>query len=220
MNQKTNNQTGFISSPFQKKCGGFTIVEMLVTISVFAVASGMICSAIVFFYRTNAYTLQQSSAINSARKGIEIAVEDIREATYSDEGIYPVYGINPTSFYCYSDIDGDDSVERIRFYLTGTASTTFIKEVTNSGGDPPSYDGPEATTTIKIISENVRNNDLAVKIFTYYDNTGSEITDYNKVLDVSFVEIKLIVNVNPNRAPSDFELRSSTALRNYVDPQE
>lgn len=219
MKKQTNNQSKF--TPLDSKyLMGFTVIEMLVTLGVFIVAVGMVTSAIVFFYRTNAYTMQQSSAIASARKGVEVAVEDIREATYSDEGIYPVYDMGSTTFYCYSDIDKDDHVERVRFYLTGTASTTLVKEVTNSGGDPLSYDGPEATTTTEIISEHVRNNDLATKIFIYYDNTGTEITDYNKVLDVSFVEIKLIVNVNPNRAPDDFELRSSTALRNYVDPQE
>ncbi|MBU1730646.1 type II secretion system GspH family protein [Patescibacteria group bacterium] len=196
---------------------GFTLVETLVVIAVFGVVIGMVTSGIVFFYKTNSYVLEQATAINDAQAGIEHTAQDIREATYSDQGTYPINQISGTSLYFYSDIDKDNSVERVKFYLD-TDNTTFLKEITKSGGNPLSYDGPFSTTTVKIISKHTRNDALSENIFTYYNNSGAKITDYNKILDVAFVMIKLIVNVNPNRAPSDFELRTSASLRNYVTP--
>ena len=198
-----------------KTNNGFTLIETLVVIAVFVVIIGMVVFGIVFFYKTNAYTLEQTIAINDARNGIERTSQDIREATYSDQGVYPIYQMSATTLYFYSDVDKDNSVERVKFYLD-TDNSTFLREITNSSGNPLSYDGSYSTTTVEIISSHTRNNALSEKIFSYYDNDGVEITDYNKMLEVAFVKIKLIVNVNPYRAPSDFELRSSASLRNFV----
>ena len=46
------------------------------------------------------------------------------------------------------------------------------------------------------------------------DSTGTEITDYDNISDVSFVKVNLIVNVNPLRLPNEFMLRGTATLRN------
>ena len=188
---------------------GMTFVEMLVYISIFSIIILTITYSATSFYRYNAYGLEQSQAIDSARRGIEPAINNIREATYSDEGAYPIISAAGNSFSFYSDIDTDSNIEKIRLFLDGNV---LKKGVTQSAGDPLTYsDQPEE---IFILSENVRNAEESVNIFTYYDNTGAEVVDLSNVSGITFVTMNIIVNVNPARAPNNFTLRTSAALRN------
>lgn len=186
-----------------------TFTEMLVALSMFVVIILVVTSFIVSFYRYNAYGIEQSSAIGSARRGIDPTINNIREATYSDEGAYPVISAAQNSFSFYSDIDSDNGIEKVRLFLD---SGTFKKGITKSAGDPLSYDGqPE---TFLLMSDNVRNVEQGVKIFTYYDSSGAEVTDLSDVSSITFLTMDVIVNVNPNRDPNEFTLRASAALRN------
>jgi hypothetical protein len=181
---------------------------MLVVIAVSTAAMVAIVTSVLYFYRTNAATVEQAFAIDSARKGVEFVVRDLREATYSEEGAYPIVSAGPTSLTFYSDIDRDSSVERIRYFLDGT---NLKKGVTDAFGDPLTYDG--GLETISLISDSVRNGALGVPIFSFFDSAGNSI-DGTAVTEVSFVTINLTVNINPSRLPEDFTLRSSTTLRN------
>lgn len=188
---------------------GFTIIETLVVISVFTLIMVAVSSSILYFYKSNRITLEQAYAINSARKGIEFMTRDIREIIYSDEGAYPIISIDANSFYFYSDIDRDDSVERIRYFIDGT---DLKKGLTEASGDPPQYlDGNEM---ISIVSDSTRNIEQAIPVFEFFDEQGVEITDYDNISDVAFVKVNLVVNINANRLPDEFTLRSSATLRN------
>jgi type II secretory pathway pseudopilin PulG len=98
----------------------FTLVETLVTITIFALAIGAISGLVTLAYRAQGYTWQQSLAINEARKGIETMVKEIREARPGDDGSYPIEQAADKEFVFYSDIDKDGDVERVRYFL-GTA---------------------------------------------------------------------------------------------------
>ncbi len=115
---------------------GFTLIEMLVAIAVFTLASGAIAGSIVMLYRTQSYTMQQSQAIDEARKGVEIMSREIREARYGDNGAYPIEKGAGKEFIFYSDINGDGRVERVRYFLASVQSGSQTKECysTASGG--------------------------------------------------------------------------------------
>jgi len=190
--------------------GGFTLIETLTFITVFTLVMIAIISSVLYFYRSNTYTVEQSFAVNNARKGIEFMVRDIREATYSDSGAYPLIDGSEYLIYFYSDIDRDANVERIRYFLDGT---TLKKGVTESAGNPLSYD--DGNEVIHTISEEVRNSEQTTPIFNFYDNSGGEIFNVSlNLTSVAFVTVNLIVNINPTRLPNEFTLRSSAALRN------
>ncbi len=190
---------------------GMTLIEMLMAISIFSIIILAVTYSATSFYRYNAYGLEQAQAVDSARRGIEPSINNIREATYSDEGAYPVVSAAANSFSFYSDINGDNSIEKIRLYLD-TATNTFKRGLIKSIGDPLTYNGqPE---TIIILADNVRNIEQGVDIFEYYDNTGVEITNLSNVSNIAFVKMSIVVNINPARSPNDFTLRASAALRN------
>lgn len=188
---------------------GLSIVEMLVLVAVFGLVMIAVASSVLFFYRTNSNTVEQAFAINSARKGVQSMVRDIRETAYSDAGAFPVIAIATSTFTFYSDVDRDDSVERIRYFLD---DTVLRKGVTNATGDPPAY--VDANEVISLVSDNVRNTAQMIDTFSYFTATGTQITNFADVTDVAFVDVHLIVNINPSRLPEEFTLRGSATLRN------
>jgi len=185
-----------------------TLIEALIAIGIFTIVMSVIINSVIFFYRANTSSLEQSYQLASARRGIEFMVRDIREAAYGDNGAYPLARIASTSLTFYADTDKDTVIERIRYTLDGTS---FLRNVLDSEGAPPMYTGDGATSTV---SEYVRNEEGATPIFRYYDSGGVEITDYAEVDEVRSIAVSLIVNIEPIRAPSEFMLRSGATLRN------
>ena len=189
--------------------GGFTLIETVVAVSIFSLILGSFVGSISFFYRSNTHALEQAFAVNSARKGIEQMMKDIRKAAYSDEGSYPVIAIADETFSFYSDTDTDDYVEKVRYFLD---DTNLKRGIVNSSGSPLSYDDDDEV--IATISDNVRNSAQSVALFTYYNASGTPVTNIASTTDVVFVSADIIVNVNPLNTVSDFRLRSSATMRN------
>ena len=187
-------------------------MEAVVTVAIFSLISVVISSATIFFYRSNSYTIEQATAVRSAQKGIDSMVKDIRESVYSDEGSFPVVAIATSSFSFYSDTDEDNNIELVRYFLD---DLVLRRGITKSSGNPLTYAGnPE---TLSIVSTDVRNNLQNEDLFEYFDSTGTEITNYANVSDVRFVQMDMIVNVNPLRLPNELTLRSSATIRNLKE---
>lgn len=190
---------------------GFTLIETLVFITIFTVIIIAIVSSINYVYRGQRYSFETADATRSARLGIEQAVQDIRETAYSDIGDYPTVEMATSSFTFFSDVDRDSKIERIRYFLD---SETLKRGELESVNDPPEY--LLVNEVVSTVSNHVRNEALVVPLFTYYDKDGAEMGDLNLITEVAFVLARLVINLEPERAPNDFELRSSAALRNIT----
>ncbi|MFC1730826.1 PilW family protein [candidate division KSB1 bacterium] len=193
---------------------GFSLIETVVVLAIFVIIMGAIVYSVKFFYKSNTHALEQSYAITSARKGVESMVRSAREAAYSDEGAYPVISMATSSFSFYSDIDSDIFIEKIRYFLDGT---DLNRGVIDSSGDPLTYD--DLNEEISTVSDDVRNIDESVVLFTYYDESGSEITNTASTTDVRYVVVDVVIDVNLLRLPDIFTLRSSATLRNVKEDQ-
>lgn len=187
-----------------------TFIEVLVWVSVFTFAMVAVTSTLITFYRSNAYTIEQGQAVESARRGMSRTVREMREVQSGSNGAYPIVAIDRHSFTFYSDVDNDTAIERVRYVVEGTDFKRYVLEPT---GDPLGYTGVE---TSSVVSDEVRNIDNSITTFTYYDEDGVEITEYSRVAYVRFVRLDLVVNVNPDRLPNELTLRSSAALRNLI----
>jgi len=189
---------------------GMTFIEVLVWISVFTMAMLAIVSTLLSFYKTNTYTIEQASAVTYAQRAQEQIVRTIREGAYSSQGAFPIQSIAENDFVFYADIDSDPLIERVHYYISGTNLMRGILEPT---GDPPDYTGTE---TASIIAEYVRNTAQGISLFRYYDELGSEITNYTNWTSVRFVTVNLAVNVNTAALPNQLTLSSSAAIRNLI----
>ena len=186
---------------------GFTFIETLVTIAIFALAMGAVSGFIIMGYRTQSYTWQQSKAVNEAQRGIETMVKEIREARGGDDGSYIIEKADDFQFIFYSDIDKDELTERVRYFIEGT---DFKKEVIKPQGFPISY--PEENKETFILSQYVRN---SPPIFQYFDGCGKKLLPLPaRLKDTKLMKVYLVVNIDLNRPPDEFTLESSVQIRN------
>jgi prepilin-type N-terminal cleavage/methylation domain-containing protein len=318
---------------------GFTLIEVLVTMAIFVLAMGAITGFAITSYRSQAYTFQQSTAINEAKRGIETMVKEIREAKIGDDGSYIIEKAEDYEIIFYSDIDKDGDTERIRYFIYESSSliddcvtyssggscdvdfpsfssqtiesakveacvegdlnggneyaeifadgeylgtlcqtgcdqcagvwqgcTTF--DVTNQAADgsilftadgssavgswwggfcdwqeenhslkarfdlswtetntsqnvilkkgviqPTGYpvEYPPENEEITVLSQYIRNQ---LPIFRYFDGEGNELPAPARLEETKLMRVYLIINVNPERAPQDFELESNVQIRN------
>jgi predicted metal-binding protein len=89
----------------------------------------------------------------------------------------------------------------------------FKKGVIKPVGSPPTY--PQDQEIITILTSYVRN---TPPIFEYYDKNGNKIEPLPaRLVDTKLMKVFLVVNVNPNKPPQDFQLESFVQLRNLKE---
>ena len=93
---------------------GFTLVETLMVIFIFALIMGTIYSGVTALYKTYNYGWQQSQAIEEARRGIETMTKEIREADSGDDGSYPIEKAGDNEFIFYSDIRSEEHTSELQ----------------------------------------------------------------------------------------------------------
>ncbi|OIO16603.1 hypothetical protein COV56_01595 [Candidatus Kuenenbacteria bacterium CG11_big_fil_rev_8_21_14_0_20_37_9] len=188
---------------------GITILEIIMAIFVFIIASFVVSAFIIQNFKVQNFTLEQSSAIDEARRGVETMIKELREALPGDTGAYPIELADDQELIFYADYDRDQAIEKVHYWLNGS---DFKKNVIEASGNPLAYSGAGETV---IISKYVRNNETAV--FTYRDSNYSELATPADLNSVKLVHVYLKINVFENRAPMDFELESDSTLRNLKE---
>lgn len=109
----------------------------------------------------------------------------------------------------YSDVDNDEDMERVHYYLDGDSLKMGVTE-SDVGGSPVYPVGDQEITEI---ANNVVNDAAAEPIFSYYDNTGAIMTTPANVYSVKSIKISVFVNTNPEKM-EDIEINSKVSLRN------
>ena len=184
---------------------GFTLIEILIVMAIFSTVILLASDFIITGFRSTTFGSEQETAIQNARRGMEIMTKEIRGANNSERGDYPLSNIEEDDFVYYGDINDDGEMERVRYFLDGV----LLKKVTTPPGPANDYNMPSATTTIA----NFMNNQ-AEAIFTYYDNNHTETSDLDSI---RLININLKINVTPERAPNDYYVETDVHLRNLKD---
>lgn len=193
---------------FSNHTRGFTLAETLVVIGLTGLVGVGLLSMIAYFYRTNAYLLEATTAVDSASRGLNESVASLREASYGEDGAYPLSATATSSITFHADIDTDPAIERVRLYRSGD---TLYRGVTNAAGNPPAYAGQsETVTTIATYVKNA----TSTPLFRYFDEDGLELTGTIDLASVRSIRARLDVDINPLRAPNILLLESSATLRN------
>lgn len=195
---------------FSTHTRGLSLLETIVWIGMFGMAMVSISSAMLYFYRTSTYAMQEASAVTSAQHGIDTMVRTIREAAYASNGAYPIVSFAANDVVFYADVDSDSAIEKVHYYVQGT---NLYEGITNPTGDPLTYSGSE---TAAAIAGDVRNLSQSINAFTYYDASGIEITNYANISGLRFVTANIAVDVDVNKPPASIVIRSSAAMRNLV----
>ena len=195
---------------------GFTLLETLIALAIFSMAVIMVTVFISKNYQASTFGQEQNEAIESARKGIETMIEEIRESGQSEEGGYIILENNQQSLKFYSDIDKDTTVEQIHYWLDDTDFKKGIIEPTIQG------EYLEVNKVTTVLSRYVQNS--ATPIFTYYnadyptDVTNNPLPyEVVNIDDIRLIDIYLEVNVDPSKAPNSYVLQSKAHIRTLKD---
>lgn len=193
-----------------KKLAGFTFIEVVIVIAIFAVIFMVIAS-----FGQNTSLL--SNLINKSlqieqdlRQTFQILVTEIRSAGPSSLGAYPIESAATGSLVFFSDIDEDGIFERVRYFV---GTSTLEKGVTEPAGNPLVY-----ATSSEVTKTVVNYLLLATSTFEYYDAnyTGVEapLSIPIDAAKVRIVKITVTADVNPGAAPKPVTFTNTVNVRN------
>lgn len=198
---------------YQTYTAGMTLLEMIVTIAIFTILMLTIFTSTTTLYQQSAYAIEQTEEVNNARRGMTQWNRDVKEMTTAEDGTYPIAIIEPHRLGYYSDTDKDTEVEYIEYIL---ATTTLKKYTYQASGIPVMYD-KSVPDTSEVLSLFVQNIEQGTSTFFYYDAAGNQLSSTSPIINVRYIRAQIIVNIDPNRNPGEFLLRSSLAPRNLKD---
>lgn len=193
---------------------GFTLLEILITMVIFSLIMGIVVLfARDLFYYDNIFSGGLTS-YDETRKILQPISSEIRSASPSSLGAYPIETTGNTTFTFFSDINNDGLKEKIRYFLSGTI---MMKGVIIPSGNPLQY--LSGTESLSEIIHNVRNG--STPIFNYYNSTYNgetpPLSQPVSVLSVRLVKITLILDANPNRPPAPMTVTTEVSIRNLKD---
>lgn len=196
-----------------KNLFGVTLLELSVTIGIFIIIVLAWNNFTIQNIRSSTFGQEQLEAIRQAQKGIDIMAKELRELSQSENGSYGLELAGDQEIIFYSDIDQDVYTERVRYFLT---DNTLKKGIIEPTGYPPTYN--PLNETIITISENVRND--TEPIFTYfngeypYDTINNPLPAPARLIETKLINVFLRINIDPKRAPNNFDLYTDVQLRN------
>jgi prepilin-type N-terminal cleavage/methylation domain-containing protein len=191
---------------------GFTLIEILITAVVTVILAGGILTLQYIIGQNQVTAWKSYVGINEANASTSSLVAELRTARNGENGAYPLEKADSSEIIFYSDVDFDESVERVRYFLTGT---TFSRGVTKSSGFPISY--LSANEKVKIISTIVRNG--TDPIFYYYNNgwpldtANNPLTTPASPVNVKLIKISIRLNADAQAENKDFVLENFTQIR-------
>lgn len=193
---------------------GFTLIEIVITVGVFALMAVMINNFQANIFIQNEEGQKRIAAESEARSTLKKMIAELRSAASSNVGDYPIIMASSSAITFFSDIDNDGLQERIRYYLSGRL---LRKAVVKPTGAPYQY--LEADEKISYEVNDIINS--GGKVFEYYgrDYTGSSspLTYPINIADIRLVKVIVTIDANPSRAPEPIIFESQVAIRNLKD---
>lgn len=198
-----------------KRNRGFTLLEMLVTIAVF----GLTIIAITYLLRvifTNSTTNPNAlNAIDQAQGAATNFVNQVRDASYGNDGSFPLGEASTTEIIIYSPYGTGSSstVDRIRYFV---ASSTLYEGITVPSGSPASYN--LANEKVSTVVSHIAGVGTSTVFFYYngsYAGTTSALSQPVNVNQVTYVGLTMSVQLLEVRgATTTSVISTAAAMRN------
>lgn len=194
-----------------KKNSGFTILELVI-------AMGITVIVAVLFMRFSRdvtdSTLRFSGSLvaqQQIQQTLQLMMPEIRSASQSNLGGYPIGQATSSTFEFYSDVDRNGTFDKVRYFLNGT---TFEKGVVRPTGTPFQY----VTSTEEIV-DLVINMIPSNQIFTYYDSAATSslsipLPQPIDVLKIKTVKVSIVANQGTQVIPSIVGVEDEATIRN------
>lgn len=194
---------------------GMTLVELLAAVFIVMLGMGGFSVLLIRSYRMNGFIVETGVASATASRAVERTIADLRKVRQGDDGSYPVVSGDDFDLRVFIDIDDDGKTERIHYFLQNGSLMRGITEPTAT--QPVSY--PSGDQSVAAVATYVAN-ESSEPVFSYYnddypgDTVNNPLPTPISIQEVRLVRVRLIVNVNPNRAPEETNVESIAELRN------
>ncbi len=193
---------------------GASLVEIIVVVFVIGLVGIAILSFLKNIFSFNNIISQNMSAQEQIRKVFKMATAEIRSASPSSNGSYPIEEAKPFSFIFYCDIDNDGLKERVRFF---SENNVFKKGVIKPNGEPLTYN-PENEKINELVSQVING---STPIFDYYDANydgfSPPLSEPVDILKIRLVKINLIINGGASKSPLPLNFTTQVSMRNLKD---
>ncbi len=191
---------------------GMTIIETLMAMAAFLLLIVGVMALMVWGNHGKDVIFEQLKTQNEGRKVVQEFLSNIRRATYSSVGAYPVQTAESQQIIFYTDTNLNALRERVRYFLD---SRTLKRGIIIPAGNPLTYNS--VNETIEEIAHDVAN--TTTPVFYYYNQNYTGVTDIPltypiNIPDVKMVGIKLMLDEKPNVTPAPFSIEAKTAIRN------
>ncbi|MEI7749673.1 MAG: hypothetical protein WCJ25_01575 [Candidatus Moraniibacteriota bacterium] len=200
----------------RKFLAGISLVELIM--SIFIMTVGMAGFSMLFLrsWRLNGFVLETGVASAAASRGVEHLVSDLRKIRQGDDGSYPIVSGGDFDLVVFLDIDNDGKTERVHYYLQNGLLKCGVTEP-SSTTPPVTY--PSGDQTVTTVATYIANTNDKPIFFYYNDNYPGDTVNNPlhtpiSVQDARLVRVRLIVNINPNRAPEETTIESFAEFRN------
>lgn len=200
---------------FIKNKKGFSLAEIVVVTGITAIIFVGVFNFASSIFLFNSDAQKNLNAQNSARRVLKNMVSELRSASFSSLGGYPVLLASSTAITFFVDLDNDDYKEQVRYYLQGNV---LMRGVIKPSGDPLDYKQSDEQVTI-LIDDIV--NDINTPIFSYYDSnylgTTTPLSQPVQPTKVRLIRITLMIDKDPNRSSGSMFVTTQVFLRNLKD---
>ncbi len=186
----------------------FSLIEIIVSLGIFSLLISSIASLYLSGFKYSDLIISQVDLQQQGQKSLQTMVKEIRTAIYSNQGAFPLVFANPTELVFYSNIDNDELIEQVKYFLEDQhLKKTVIKPNEN-------FEYLEANAqTQDLIAENILNTD----IFSYFNQNLEDLGGEPDISLIKLIGIKLILETDPDHYPEPLVLRTKVNLRNLKD---
>ena len=189
---------------------GFTLIEILIATSIVIGVMWLVSTFILDISQFQFFVGESLDVEQEVQSALKIIIPEVRSIGTANNGGYMISAASSSSFTFFSDIDNDNLLEQVRYFLDGT---TLKKGVIKPGVSPYIYDPLNEK-----ISE-VVHNVTSANIFTYYNKNYDAINKASlpvpiDISAVRVVKIKLTVDKNPNQEPTPQTYSVTLEIRN------
>ncbi len=194
---------------------GFTLIEILVAIGIFTGITLVLSNFQKDIFVNNTFIKNSLVAESEARGALKRAIAELRAASSSNNGLYPLAVADKNTITFFSDIDRDGLRERVRYFV---ATSSLWRAVTKPTGEPYSYlDSNEKITMA--VHDIV--NPTSTPVFNFYDKTYNGTTSPMSwpvdIANVRLVRMTILIDTDPVRSPKVMTFSSQVMIRNLKD---
>ncbi|MCL5407535.1 MAG: prepilin-type N-terminal cleavage/methylation domain-containing protein [Patescibacteria group bacterium] len=185
-----------------KKYDGFSLMELMVTITILILMSTAFMVLFSNGYKTYRYNREMIGSAEQAAIGIRAFEKTARGATNITEAAN-----NLLTFLAYQKGDNYPAPSKISFYLTGASFYKSVIPPTPSGS---TYIYQDADKVVTLITDHVSSQNM----FSYYNEAGTLLSMPPAKEAIKMINFSITIDLDPAQAPNGVNQSTKVELRN------